>query len=294
MKTTSLLFAICCLAISALAADESLVEESKSQVFRIYPDSRDKESPLFQAMAVEMKRLKKENPSAFDDSKWPMKVAAICAAELGIAPNAGDKPRPEPKQALQSFEISELLPPQEMGRLMEKSVDRELREQKQELAVMEKVEALGYYATSNSNADVNYPLANGSGSLRFASGKSLPFLGFSNGFARLFFEGTWISVPRKSVDIVQSSEHPQVRNSYEAILADFNAYKAALANRTNLADLQKYEQQNQRFKREASAMEAENLRLQHEANVMRQQRFMEENRRQWEDMRRKSEEFMNR
>lgn len=144
MKTTSLILAICCLAIPALAADEALVKESKSQVFRIYPESRDKESPLFQAMAVEMNRLKKENPSAFDDSKWPMKVAAVCAAELGIAPNSPDKPQPKPNPDLQSFEISEIVGSKEMGRLMEKPVDRERRQEEQETAAMEKIESLGY------------------------------------------------------------------------------------------------------------------------------------------------------
>lgn len=85
-----------------------------------------------------------------------------------------------------------------------------------------------------------------------------------------------------------------MQNSYQVILADFNAQKAALANRRSLADLQSYAQENQRFKNQAAEMQAQNQRLEFEAMRMRQQNFADENRRNWEDMQRKSNEFMNR
>lgn len=60
-----------------------------------FPEASQEGSDLHLAITAEVARMERENPGAFADPRWPMTVAAYCAAELGIAPSSA-KPAAAP------------------------------------------------------------------------------------------------------------------------------------------------------------------------------------------------------
>lgn len=287
MKILIFLFLIFSGFAVALDLDDPVVQACKIEVNEIYPDTQVGNSPLSKAVVAEIRRLKQEKSEVFKDPKWPMKVATICAAKLGIQPKlvAGNTRASESNQPNDieptPVSINQHMPPEEMGHVMDNVDQKAHTLRKREMVAMQKIAALGIYAISTRDFNQPVKIIDDVGSINtweLKSGQAFPFLGVSDGQVRLMFADTWISVPLESVKLARLSEHPELEANHLDLLASYQANKqfesnisAIAASLTRMSE--RSNQQSQQIQNENQNLQNENLQLRLEQSKMRHQEY---------------------
>jgi hypothetical protein len=106
MKTrviTFILFSIAFTTFSvslAQTTDEfnKIEKESKDAAIELYPDSGVKGTSLYNAISAEVLRLEKENPTYFNDPRWPLRLAIAASNKLSKEKISNQSPQ-SPVQA---------------------------------------------------------------------------------------------------------------------------------------------------------------------------------------------------
>lgn len=80
------------LAAAAESERTNSVRQSMARATEIYPDAVNEKSALYADIQAEVTRLEQSDPAFFRNPKWPILVAAGCAAERGIAPTVKATP----------------------------------------------------------------------------------------------------------------------------------------------------------------------------------------------------------
>jgi hypothetical protein len=68
------------------------------RAYTLFPTAGIAGTPLNKAVHAEIARLKVSNPATFEDKKWPLRIFASCAVELGAPVSAPVPAAAEPKK----------------------------------------------------------------------------------------------------------------------------------------------------------------------------------------------------
>lgn len=77
---------------AAATAHEQAQVTSMQEAGKLFPDAVAEGTPLHTALAAEIAKIERNNPSVFNDPEWPEGVTARLAARLGIAPATAKAP----------------------------------------------------------------------------------------------------------------------------------------------------------------------------------------------------------